>query len=123
LCVESEQELHKWVTAIRIAKNGRNLYTNYRSIVEEIAHADIDILTSKRFSGGVGGEASNQNGISQHPSSDPCVKESSKQGGLQTVSNPRIPQTLQVDGNRKTLDNGKFRRFLLNILFPNISYY
>ena len=94
--MESEQELHKWVTAIRIAKNGRHLYTNYRSIVEEIAHEDIDILTSKRFSGGVGsGEPANPNGLSQH----------------QSASSPRIPQTLQVDGSRKNLDNGNHRQY------------
>ena len=102
LCVESEKELHKWVTAIRVAKNGRNLYNNYRSIVEEIAHADIDILTSKRFSGGVGGESSNPN-----PSSGACVKDSLKPGETMISQNSRIPQTLQVDGNRKNLENGK----------------
>lgn len=51
LCVDTERELHQWVTGIRIAKNGRQLYKNYRGIEEEITHADIDILTSKRFSG------------------------------------------------------------------------
>ena len=71
LCVESEQELHKWVTAIRIAKNGRHLYTNYRSVVEEIAHADIDILTSKRFSGAESG--GNQNIVSHHLRPKPSV--------------------------------------------------
>ena len=50
LCVDTERELHQWVTGIRIAKNGRQLYENYRSIEEEITHADIDILTSKRYS-------------------------------------------------------------------------
>merc|ERR1712223_499664 len=107
LCVESEKELHKWVTAIRVAKNGRNLYNNYRSIVEEIAHADIDILTSKRFSGGVGGESSTPN-----PSSGACVKDSLKPGETMTSHNSRIPQTLQVDGNRKNLDNGMYNNNL-----------
>lgn len=50
LCVDSQKELHQWVTGIRIAKNGRHLYDNYRGLVEEITHADIDILTSKRGS-------------------------------------------------------------------------
>merc|ERR1719431_2331691 len=50
LCVDTQKELHEWVTGIRIAKNGRHLFDNYRGIVEEITHADIDILTSKRFS-------------------------------------------------------------------------
>ena len=50
LCVDSQKELHQWVTGIRVAKNGRTLFDNYRGIVEEITHADIDILTAKRFS-------------------------------------------------------------------------
>ena len=50
LCVDTQKELHEWVTGIRIAKNGRYLFDNYRGIVEEITHADIDILTSKQFS-------------------------------------------------------------------------
>merc|ERR1719445_2231301 len=50
LCVDSQKELHQWVTGIRVAKNGRSLFDNYRGIVEEITHADIDILNSKRFS-------------------------------------------------------------------------
>ena len=98
LCVESEQELHKWVTAIRIAKNGRHLYTNYRSVVEEIAHADIDILTSKRFSGAESG--GNQNIVSHHPTSNPTGNTASKLGEIQASSNPRVPQTLQVEGGR-----------------------
>ena len=43
-------EMHQWVTGIRVAKSGKQLFTNYRAIEEEITHADIDILTSKRFS-------------------------------------------------------------------------
>ncbi|CAB4059448.1 RAPH1 [Lepeophtheirus salmonis] len=51
LCVETEKELHKWVTGIRIAKNGHQVYENFRGIEEEMVHEDLDILTSKRFSG------------------------------------------------------------------------
>ena len=50
LCVDSQKELHQWVTGIRMAKNGRNLHDNYRGLVEEITHADIDILMGKRGS-------------------------------------------------------------------------
>ncbi len=50
LCVDTERELHRWVTGIRVAKCGRKMYDNYRAIEEEITHADIDILTSKRLS-------------------------------------------------------------------------
>ena len=50
LCVDTEMEMRQWVTGIRVAKNGKQLFTNYRAIEEEITHADIDILTSKRLS-------------------------------------------------------------------------
>eukprot|EP00096_Caligus_rogercresseyi_P016706 TRINITY_DN953_c1_g1_i1.p1 TRINITY_DN953_c1_g1~~TRINITY_DN953_c1_g1_i1.p1 ORF type:complete len:897 (-),score=318.34 TRINITY_DN953_c1_g1_i1:386-3076(-) len=58
LCVESLTELHRWVTGIRIAKNGHTLYENFRGIEEEMVHEDLDILTSKRFSGIKGGKYS-----------------------------------------------------------------
>ena len=50
LCVDTQKELHQWVTGIRMAKNGRHLHDNYRGLVEEITHADIDILMGKRGS-------------------------------------------------------------------------
>ena len=62
LCVDSQKELHQWVTGIRVAKNGRHLFDNYRGIVEEITHADIDILTAKRFS------VNSTNGLKMLPS-------------------------------------------------------
>ena len=50
LCVDSQKELHQWVTGIRMAKNGKNLHDNYRGLVDEMTHADIDILVGKRGS-------------------------------------------------------------------------
>ena len=47
-----------------MAKNGRSLFDNYRGIVEEITHADIDILTAKRFS------VNSSNGL-KRPSEEP----------------------------------------------------
>ena len=32
LCSDTEIELNKWVTGIRLAKYGRTLYENYRSV-------------------------------------------------------------------------------------------
>ena len=69
LCLDTENELHQWVTGIRIAKNGKQIYDNYRSIEEEITHADIDILTSKRFSG------NNQNNPTNNESCNNSSKE------------------------------------------------
>ena len=50
LCADTEQELNKWVTGIRVAKYGKQLYDNYRGIVEEMVHDDLDQLASSRFS-------------------------------------------------------------------------
>ncbi|XP_054271121.1 amyloid beta A4 precursor protein-binding family B member 1-interacting protein-like isoform X1 [Macrosteles quadrilineatus] len=35
LCAEDQQTMHQWVLAIRMAKHGRQLLVNYRSILEE----------------------------------------------------------------------------------------
>ncbi len=50
LCADTEAELNKWVVGARLAKYGRTLYENYRGIVEEMAHEDIDRLASARLS-------------------------------------------------------------------------
>ena len=51
LAAETEGELNKWVTGIRIAKYGKTLYENYRGIIEQMAHDDIDqIAASSRLS-------------------------------------------------------------------------
>ena len=50
LCVDTQRELHQWVTGIRVAKNGRALYANYRALADEITHADLDLLVGKRGS-------------------------------------------------------------------------
>ena len=51
LAAETEGELNKWVTGIRIAKYGKGLYENFRGIVEQMAHDDIDqIAASSRLS-------------------------------------------------------------------------
>lgn len=90
LCVDTERELHQWVTGIRIAKNGRQLFDNYRAIEEEITHADIDLLTSKRYS--VNSPNSLQipcalgtNGGSQNDTSSPARTPSSENKSLDSA--------------------------------------
>ena len=81
-------EMHQWVTGIRVAKNGKQLFTNYRSIEEDITHADIDILTSKRFSVNspntlqINGQSSNGNA---KPSSSPARTPSSENKSLDSA--------------------------------------
>ncbi|KAI9552132.1 Ras-associated and pleckstrin-like proteiny domains-containing protein 1 [Daphnia sinensis] len=48
LCAEDEKTLARWVMGIRIAKHGRALLDNYRSLVEELAQEDLDQLANAR---------------------------------------------------------------------------
>ncbi|KAF2367295.1 Ras-associating (RA) domain [Trinorchestia longiramus] len=48
LCTDDAASMHRWITAIRIAKFGRRLLTNYRALIEDLAQEDIDLLASSR---------------------------------------------------------------------------
>ncbi|CAK1554986.1 unnamed protein product [Leptosia nina] len=48
LCADDQQTLDRWVTAMRIAKHGRQLLENYRSLVEELTQEDLDHLAHAR---------------------------------------------------------------------------
>ncbi|CAG5008249.1 unnamed protein product [Parnassius apollo] len=48
LCADDPSTLERWVTAMRIAKHGRQLLENYRSLVEELTQEDLDHLAHAR---------------------------------------------------------------------------
>ncbi|XP_041987722.1 ras-associated and pleckstrin homology domains-containing protein 1 isoform X3 [Aricia agestis] len=48
LCADDQKTLERWVTAMRIAKHGRQLLDNYRSLVEELTQEDLDHLAHAR---------------------------------------------------------------------------
>lgn len=48
LCAEDQQNLERWVTGIRLAKHGKQLMENYRTLMEELAQEDIDKLAHAR---------------------------------------------------------------------------
>ncbi|KAK6639936.1 hypothetical protein RUM43_008213 [Polyplax serrata] len=48
LCAEDEKTLQKWVMGIRIAKYGRQLLENYRSLLDDLAQEDLDLLAHAR---------------------------------------------------------------------------
>uniref|UniRef100_A0A6A7FS04 Amyloid beta A4 protein-binding family B member 1-interacting protein isoform X3 n=2 Tax=Hirondellea gigas TaxID=1518452 RepID=A0A6A7FS04_9CRUS len=48
LCTEEMSTMHRWIMAIRIAKCGRRLLSNYRVLIEDLAQEDIDLLASSR---------------------------------------------------------------------------
>merc|ERR1711892_346890 len=69
LCVDTQKELHQWVTGIRMAKNGQHLYENYRGLVDEITHAEVDMLVGKR------GSTNSAMGclVAGHPKAESCL--------------------------------------------------
>lgn len=69
LCVDTQKELHQWVTGIRMAKNGQHLHDNYRSLVDEITHAEVDMLVGKR------GSTNSAMGclVGGHPKAESCA--------------------------------------------------
>eukprot|EP00094_Tigriopus_californicus_P010786 TCALIF_10403-PA protein Name:"Similar to RAPH1 Ras-associated and pleckstrin homology domains-containing protein 1 (Homo sapiens)" AED:0.03 eAED:0.03 QI:98/0.75/0.6/1/0.5/0.8/5/1214/769 len=70
LCADTEIELNKWVTGIRLAKYGKTIYANYRGIIEEMTHEDLDRLASAR----------NSLNTSTSPPGDDLVDEAIKKG-------------------------------------------
>ena len=48
LCAEDERTLAQWMMGIRIAKHGKALMDNYRSLIDELAQEDLDQLANAR---------------------------------------------------------------------------
>ncbi|XP_012288532.1 abnormal cell migration protein 10 isoform X2 [Orussus abietinus] len=48
LCAEDNASLERWMVAIRVAKYGRQLMENYRTLVDELAQEDLDLLAHAR---------------------------------------------------------------------------
>ncbi|KAJ8964897.1 hypothetical protein NQ314_004536 [Rhamnusium bicolor] len=48
LCAEDHSALERWMIGMRIAKFGKQLMDNYRSLMDELAQEDLDILAHAR---------------------------------------------------------------------------
>ncbi|XP_034935672.1 amyloid beta A4 precursor protein-binding family B member 1-interacting protein isoform X2 [Chelonus insularis] len=48
LCAEDNAVMERWMVGIRVAKYGRQLMENYRTLVDELAQEDLDILAHAR---------------------------------------------------------------------------
>ncbi|XP_030766659.1 ras-associated and pleckstrin homology domains-containing protein 1 isoform X5 [Sitophilus oryzae] len=48
LCAEDEDTLEKWIVGMRIARFGKQLMFNYRTLMDELAQEEMDILASAR---------------------------------------------------------------------------
>ncbi|VVD05135.1 unnamed protein product [Leptidea sinapis] len=48
LCADDQFTMERWLTAMRIAKHGRQILDNYRSLVEELTQEDLDHLAHAR---------------------------------------------------------------------------
>ncbi|XP_037914424.1 ras-associated and pleckstrin homology domains-containing protein 1 isoform X2 [Hermetia illucens] len=50
LCAEDAETLEKWVTAIRIAKYGKQIYDNHKALIEDLTREELDKFSSARSS-------------------------------------------------------------------------
>lgn len=50
LCAEDAETLEKWVTIIRLAKYGKQIFDNHRALVEDLARDELDKFSSNRSS-------------------------------------------------------------------------
>lgn len=50
LCAEDSETLDKWVTAIRVAKYGKQIFDNHKSLIDNLAHEELDKFSSTRSS-------------------------------------------------------------------------
>ncbi|KAK0176053.1 hypothetical protein PV328_000229 [Microctonus aethiopoides] len=48
LCAEDNATMERWMVGIRVAKYGRQLMENYRTLVDELAQEDLDLLAHAR---------------------------------------------------------------------------
>ncbi|KAJ8968734.1 hypothetical protein NQ317_004656 [Molorchus minor] len=48
LCAQDQKSLERWMVGMRIAKFGKQLMDNYRSLMDELAQEDLDILAHAR---------------------------------------------------------------------------
>ncbi|XP_063991895.1 amyloid beta A4 precursor protein-binding family B member 1-interacting protein isoform X2 [Diachasmimorpha longicaudata] len=48
LCAEDTASLERWMVGIRVAKYGRQIMENYRTLVDELAQEDLDLLAHAR---------------------------------------------------------------------------
>ncbi|KAK7793080.1 hypothetical protein R5R35_013521 [Gryllus longicercus] len=48
LCAEDAATLERWVMGVRLAKHGQQLMENYRTLVDDLAQDDIDLLANAR---------------------------------------------------------------------------
>ncbi|XP_042862123.1 ras-associated and pleckstrin homology domains-containing protein 1-like isoform X4 [Penaeus japonicus] len=97
LSAEDPRTLAQWVMGIRIAKSGKRLLDNYRSLVEDIAQEDIDMLASSRsFSIASMAGQSGVGGSSQGPSQ--ATTPSSESQSLDSCLAPSLTPSV-VDGD------------------------
>lgn len=80
LCAEDLESLEKWVMAIRVAKYGKQLLDNYRTLVDDLASEELDKFSSNR-SNSIGSI------ISSVPSQ--CSNESNNNNNSMASSNGR----------------------------------
>ncbi|GAB6020359.1 hypothetical protein CHUAL_003069 [Chamberlinius hualienensis] len=73
LCADDEKSLRHWITGIRIAKYGRQLLENYRTLLQDMAEDDLETLAHSRSFSMASVVRSNANSQCTTPCSGPTT--------------------------------------------------
>ncbi|XP_055382258.1 abnormal cell migration protein 10 [Condylostylus longicornis] len=95
LCAEDPETVDKWVTAIRIAKYGKAIFDNHKTLVEDLTREELDKFSAAR-SNSIGSIISS---VPSQCSSNMSVPQSASNGRLSRASSSSSSGCLSDDNN------------------------
>ncbi|XP_055841452.1 abnormal cell migration protein 10 isoform X1 [Episyrphus balteatus] len=96
LCAEDSETMEKWVTAIRIAKYGKQLWENHKTLLDEINRTDLNNFSSSNRSDSIISIAST---VPSQSGSNISVPSSISSGRLSRASSSSSSGCLSDDNN------------------------
>ncbi|CAD1471645.1 unnamed protein product [Heterotrigona itama] len=100
LCAEDNASLERWMVGIRVAKYGRQLMENYRTLVDELAQEDLDMLAHARSCSvsSIAVPARNQTQYN-------TTNENARQFTENSRHNAEVANARQYDGQRQSYNS------------------
>ncbi|KAL6259550.1 hypothetical protein P5V15_009468 [Pogonomyrmex californicus] len=98
LCAEDNASLERWMVGIRVAKYGRQLMENYRTLMDELAQEDLDLLAHAR-SCSVSSIAAPPNQTQYNTTNDNARQFAEN---VRHSNETTVPTTRQYDGQRQS---------------------
>lgn len=96
LCAEDSETMEKWITAIRIAKYGKQLFENHKTLLDEINRSDSNNFSSSNRSDSIISIAST---VPSQSGSNISVPSSMSSGRLSRASSSSSSGCLSDDNN------------------------